>query len=64
MPRKKQPDMTKHTLWFFAGDFAKLSEFYPEIGASHVVRVLVRKHIEKIESQVKTPDLSEVEIDL
>lgn len=42
----------KHTLHFYRGDFQRLQELYPEIGASLIVRKLVRKHIEGIEAKI------------
>lgn len=50
-------ETTKHTMHFFAGDIARLQELYPDFGASLIVRQLVRKHLEAIDSQAKeAPD--------
>lgn len=41
-------DLQKHTLHLFAGDFERLKEVYQDLGASIVIRTLVRKHLEKL----------------
>ena len=57
-------DKTKHTLWLFKGDFAMLAELYPDLGASIVVRTLIRKHIEQIEDSVGAPKLPDIDVDI
>ncbi len=37
----------------YDGDFARLRELHPRLGASKVVRTLVRKHIREIEDRSK-----------
>lgn len=48
MRRKDFGETTKHTLNLYTNDFAQLQELYPEIGASLVIRKIVRQHIEKM----------------
>ena len=57
-------DKTKHTLWLFRGDFATLAELYPDLGASIVVRTLIRKHIERIEAGVDKSLPPDINIDI
>lgn len=45
---KRLECLQKHTLQLFEGDFAKLQEAYPELGASAVIRKLVQTHLSKI----------------
>lgn len=60
MPKtvEKEP-MQKHTLNLYAGDFTRLQELYPEMGASLLVRHLVRAHILKV-----TPDRDHLKQDI
>ncbi len=57
-------DKTKHTLWLYAGDFATLAEMYPDLGASIVVRTLIRKHIERIEKGIEKPKLPKIDMNI
>lgn len=63
MPRPKT-DTTKHTLHFFTGDIERLKELYPVVGASVIVRTLVRKHIEGIEAKLEAADSKATEIEI
>lgn len=49
--RKSETELQKHTLNLFPGDYAKLQELYPDIGAATIIRRVVRKFIEQIEQQ-------------
>lgn len=42
-------ELQKHTLNLFKGDFDRVGEYYPDLGASVVVRAIVRKWLEKQE---------------
>lgn len=57
--------LTKHTMWLFAGDFQRLGDFYPDFGASIIVRQLIRKHLEDLESKVdsKLPNVEVKDIE-
>lgn len=57
-------DKTKHTLWLFQGDFAALAALYPDLGASIVIRTLIRKHLERIEKGVDKPKLPKIDVDI
>lgn len=54
----------KHTLNLYEGDFDRLRELYPHVGASIVIRRLIRRYIEDIERKalqgVTVPEIPEV----
>ncbi len=49
MRRKEDFPLQKVTLVLYDGDFARLRDLHPRLGASKVVRTLVRKHIQEVE---------------
>lgn len=59
MRRKEDQPLQKVTLNLIEGDFAKLQEIYPRLGAGKVVRTLVHAHVRRIEetAQQVTSDL-------
>lgn len=42
--------LQKHTLNLYPGDYQKLRELYPDVGAGAIIRRLVRKYIEQVEA--------------
>jgi hypothetical protein len=44
-------DLSKHTLNLFPGDYAKLQQFYPDIGAATIIRRIVRTFINRVEEK-------------
>lgn len=46
--------LQKHTLYLYAGDFERLAATYDKkgLGASVVIRRLVRAHLQRIEGQL------------
>lgn len=54
----------KHTINLYEGDFQKLQDLYPELGAGIVVRKLVRKHLRSIEQNLTPINLAGLEPDL
>lgn len=44
-------DLQKHTLNLFPGDYAKLQQFFPDVGAATIIRRVVHRFIEQIEEQ-------------
>lgn len=58
---EKEP-MTKHTLFLYKGDMDKLQSLSPELGASIVIRRLVRRHIERLEAKLPQLQLGETEL--
>lgn len=49
----KSDELHKHTLHLYLGDYQRLQEYYPEIGAAVVVRKLVRKHLDQLDATAK-----------
>lgn len=49
MKRKAEKPLTKHTLNLFEGQAEKLQTLHPRLGAAHVIRVLIDKHIAEAE---------------
>ncbi len=43
-------ELTKHTLNLRAGDYRKLQELYPDVGAGPVIRKVVSKFVEQCEA--------------
>ena len=41
--------LKKHTLNLFSGDYAKLQQYYPDIGAATIIRRVIRKFVDQIE---------------
>lgn len=56
-------DKTKHTLWLRAGDFEKLRDAYPDIGASAIIRRIVAKVVDSLETE-ETPKIDMTGINL
>lgn len=56
--------LKKHTLFLYEGDMERLASFFPELPASVVLRRVVRKHIEKLESGVSTVPQMENPLDV
>lgn len=54
-------DLQKHTLNLYPGDYGKLQELYPDIGAATIIRRIIRAYIEQIE---KGGEAAAVEIDV
>ena len=48
MPRNKT-ELQKHTLNLCPGDYAKLQQYYPDIGAATIIRMIVHKFVEQID---------------
>jgi len=56
-------DLQKHTMNLYPGDYAKMQEFYPDIGAATMIRRIIRAFIEQVErTGEKAP--SEIDVDI
>lgn len=60
---QKTSELQKHTLFLVKGDYARLQERYPEIGAARIIRALISNHLAKLDMgldnvKVKTGDLN------
>lgn len=53
------PNLQKHTLNLFPGDYAKIQSLHPDLGAGIVIRRIVRNYIERLEAGDKLPKLQE-----
>jgi hypothetical protein len=51
----------KHTINLYEGDFARLGELYPDVGASMALRTILRKHIE---DRIPKVDVSKVKVEI
>lgn len=52
--RKSKDSLQKHTLQLFEGDYAKLQELHPEVGAASIIRTIIRQYILKLAPPVDT----------
>lgn len=52
MPRQDE-NLQRHTLNLHKGDFDRLGELYPGVGAGVIIRQLVRKQIELGEEKLR-----------
>lgn len=59
---KKADNLQKHTLNLFSGDYDRLQQLFPDLGAGPVIRKIVREFIERCESNGF--DLPSVSVDL
>lgn len=50
--RKSDKPLEKVTLNLFKGDFARLGELHPQIGASVVIREMISAHIRSVDETV------------
>lgn len=54
--KKSSEPIHKHTLNLFEGDYEKIQNLYPNIGAGKIIRHIVRDFIKKLDdgSELKT----------
>jgi hypothetical protein len=50
MRRKSELPLQKVTLNLFEGDFSRLQDLHPDIGAGAVIRLIVRRHLDAVNS--------------
>lgn len=58
--RKEERPIKKVTLNLYDGDFERLAELYPRMGAGKVIRLLVDSHIRKVDAafeQIPQPEI-------
>lgn len=46
----KHEELSKHTLNLYPGDYERLRDMYPDVGAGPVIRRIVRRFIEQVEA--------------
>lgn len=61
--KSEDEGLQKHTLNLFEGDYEKLRMLFPDIGAGAIVRRIVRRFLEQVESNGGSID-AKVEIKL
>lgn len=59
MAKKAEENLSKHTLNLYEGDYSRIQELYPEMGAGAIIRRLVRDFITRIESAKPTTSIKE-----
>jgi len=62
MSRPKIVDLKKHTLNLREGDFDKMAELFPRLGASVAVRQLISKFIDKHHRLALVGDLPDLSL--
>jgi hypothetical protein len=60
---KRETELQKHTLNLCPGDYAKLQQFYPDIGAAVIIRRVVHKFVEQIEAEGTEADV-EIKVEI
>lgn len=64
----KTPDkegLQKHTLHLYEGDYERIRQYYPDLGAAVVIRKIVRKFLLNIEDKARTDEPRvDVKVDL
>lgn len=58
----KNPDLQRHALNLWKGDYAKLQDLYPEIGAAAVIRQIVHDFIARLEANDTRPASPEIDL--
>lgn len=58
----KEGQLQKVTLNLFSGDFARLQELFPDVGASVIVRKLVRNYITALDAREAAAPKTEVNL--
>lgn len=58
MRRKEDRPLQKVTMLLFEGDFTRLQILHPDIGASKVVRKLIRQHLSTVDKKLETMQLT------
>lgn len=56
-------ELQKHTLNLFPGDYEKLRELFPDVGASTIIRRIVRSFINQIEEK-GTASVADIDVNI
>lgn len=59
----KTDELHKHTFHLFKGDYERIRDLHPNVTPAETIRIIVRKHIERVEAAAPSPKL-DVKIDL
>lgn len=59
MAKKAEEALQKHTLLLYEGDYKRLQDMFPDIGASIVIRKIIREYLNKVQplAKVKAPNI-------
>lgn len=53
MAKKSNEPLKKHTMLLYDGDYERLQDLYPEVGASIIIRKIVRDYLNKVSPPAK-----------
>ncbi len=53
----KSEDLQKHTLNLRAGDVDKLRDFFPEIPPTNLIRQIVSRYVDDLDSKANLPNV-------
>ena len=56
---KSDDALKKHTLNLYEGDYKRIGDHYPDVGAGTVIRKLVRTHLDKLEPPIDLKTIKE-----
>lgn len=59
---RKIDGIQKHTLNLYEGDYARIQEMFPDIGAATIIRKLVRKFIDQAGGEMEFPPDVEIKL--
>lgn len=59
---RKIDGIQKHTLNLYEGDYARIQEMFPDIGAATIIRKLVRKFIDQAGGDIDFPPDVEIKL--
>ena len=60
---KENEDLEKVTFRLYKGDCLRLAQAYPDLGPNRATRLILRAHLNKIESRTVLPGV-DIDIDL
>ncbi len=49
--------LRKHTFHLVEGDYQRLADLHPDLAVSEVIRTIIRRHIERVESAAPVAEL-------
>lgn len=62
MPRNE--DLQKHTLNLYRGDYEKIQQLYPDLGAARAIRHIIRQFLDRCESEATNMPSAPVDFNL
>jgi len=49
-------ELQKHTLLLYSGDYQRVQDLYPDIGAAVIIRKLLRNYLDKVNEGGEAPN--------